>query len=122
MEHKNNDEQQYLDLIRNILENGEFEKGRNGNTISLFGNMMRFSLKNGTLPLITTKQTAWKTCFRELMWFIQGKTDNKELQNQNVHIWDANATREFLDSRGLIPIETFCKVQSALMKTNFSFR
>jgi len=95
------EEHQYLDLIRDLLENGELELGRNGNTVSSFGKMMRFSLKDGRLPLITTKQVAWKTCFRELMWFIRGRTDNRELQKQNVHIWDANATREFLDSRGL---------------------
>jgi thymidylate synthase len=64
--------------------------------------MMRFSLKDGKMPLLTTKQVAWKTCFKELMWFIRGETDNKTLQKQNVHIWDANATREFLDSRGLV--------------------
>jgi thymidylate synthase len=96
-----NEEQQYLDLIRDVLANGELEEGRNGNTISSFGQMMRFSLKDGKIPLLTTKQVAWKTCFKELMWFIRGKTDNLELQNQNVHIWDANGTREFLDSRGL---------------------
>jgi thymidylate synthase len=101
MEQTNREEEQYLDLIRDILANGEFEEGRNGNTISSFGRMMRFSLKDGKLPLITTKHVAWKTCFRELMWFIRGKTDNAELQKQNVHIWDANSTREFLDSRGL---------------------
>jgi thymidylate synthase len=98
---KSKEEQQYLDLIKTVLEDGEFEQGRNGNTLSIFGYMMRFSLKDGALPLITTKQVAWKTCFRELMWFIQGKTDNQELQKQNVHIWDANASRQFLDSRGL---------------------
>jgi len=98
---ENKEEQQYLDLIREVLVDGELEEGRNGNTLSLFGRMMRFSLNNGTIPLITTKQVAWKTCFRELMWFIQGKTDNHELQKQNVHIWDANSSREFLDSRGL---------------------
>jgi thymidylate synthase len=96
-----NEEQQYLDLIREVLANGELEEGRNGNTIASFGQMMRFSLKDGKIPLLTTKQVAWKTCFKELMWFIRGKTDNLELQNQNVHIWDANGTREFLDSRGL---------------------
>lgn len=95
------EEQQYLDLIREVLETGDFEQSRNGATKSVFGHMMRFSLKDGRMPLITTKQIAWKTCFRELMWFIRGKTDNHELQKQNVHIWDANATREFLDSRGL---------------------
>jgi len=95
------EEQQYLDLIREVLETGEFETGRNGATRSVFGRMMRFSLKDGTLPLLTTKQVAWKTCFRELMWFIRGETDNHKLQQQNVHIWDGNSTREFLDSRGL---------------------
>ena len=96
------EEQQYLDLIREVLETGELETGRNGDTIASFGHMMRFSLKDGKIPLLTTKQVAWKTCFRELMWFIRGETDNKELQKQNVHIWDANGTREFLDSRGLV--------------------
>ena len=62
---------------------------------------MRFSLKDRELPLLTTKKVAWKTCFRELQWFIRGSTNNKELQNQNIHIWDGNSTREFLDSRGL---------------------
>ena len=94
-------EQQYLQLIRNILDNGHDHRGRNGDTKSLFGNMMRFSLKDGTLPLLTTKKVAWKTCFKELIWFIRGCTDNEDLQKQNVHIWDGNSTREFLDSRGL---------------------
>ena len=98
---ENKEEQQYLDLIRDILDHGELELGRNGNTLSSFGNMMRFSLKDGKIPLLTTKQVAWKTCFKELMWFIRGETDNRTLQSQNVHIWDANGTREFLDSRGL---------------------
>ena len=94
-------EEQYLQLIRDILENGHDHCGRNGHTKSLFGNMMRFSLKDGTIPLLTTKKVAWKTCFKELIWFIRGCTDNKDLQKQNVHIWDGNSTREFLDSRGL---------------------
>jgi thymidylate synthase len=63
--------------------------------------MMRFSLKDGTIPILTTKKVAIKTCFEELMWFIRGKTDNKLLQDKNVHIWDGNSTREFLDSRNL---------------------
>ena len=95
------EEKQYLDLVRDVLENGDLEKGRNGDTLGVFGRMMRFSLKDGKMPILTTKHVAWKTCFRELMWFVRGRTDNKELQEQGVHIWDANATREFLDSRGL---------------------
>jgi thymidylate synthase len=97
----NHEEQQYLNLIKNILENGTWEEGRNGKTKSIFGNMMRFSLKDGKIPILTTKKTAWKTCLKELLWFIRGDTDNKLLQEQGVHIWDGNTTREFLDSRGL---------------------
>ncbi len=97
----NSEEQQYLDLINNIIENGSEEMSRNGKVYSVFGNMMRFSLKNGQLPLLTTKKVAWKTCFKELFWFIKGSTSNHELKEQNVHIWDANASRVFLDSRNL---------------------
>jgi thymidylate synthase len=95
------EEYQYLNLIQNILENGTWEHGRNGRTKSIFGNSMRFSLANGKIPILTTKKTAWKTCLKELLWFIRGQTDNKLLQEQGVHIWDGNSSREFLDSRNL---------------------
>jgi len=95
------EEEQYLNLVKQILETGSVEKGRNGNTISIFGASMRFSLQNNTIPILTTKQTAWKTCLKELLWFIRGETNNKILQAQNVHIWDGNSTPEFLESRGL---------------------
>ena len=98
---ENHEEQQYLNLIKNILDNGTWEEGRNGKTKGIFGNMMRFSLKDGKIPILTTKKTAWKTCLKELLWFIRGDTDNKLLLDQGVHIWDGNSTREFLDSRGL---------------------
>ena len=94
-------ENQYLNLIKHILDNGTFENGRNGRTKSVFGYSMRYPLRDGIIPLLTTKRVAWKTCFHELIWFIRGCTDNKKLIEKNVHIWDANATREFLDSRGL---------------------
>jgi len=95
------EEYQYLNIIENILENGTWEEGRNGKTKSIFGQTMRFSLKDGKIPILTTKKTAWKTCLKELLWFIGGETDNKSLKKQGVHIWDANSSREFLDSRGL---------------------
>jgi thymidylate synthase len=97
----NHEEYQYLNILENILENGFWEEGRNGKTKSIFGKSMRFSLKNNKIPILTTKKTAWKTCLKELLWFISGETDNKILKQQGVHIWDANASREFLDSRGL---------------------
>ena len=98
------DEEQYLQLIANILRTGTRENTRNGDTLSLFGASMRFSLLRegqAIIPLMTTKRLAWKTCLKELLWFVRGETDNKLLQQQNVHIWNANGSREFLDSRGL---------------------
>jgi len=95
------EEYQYLNLLENILENGLWEEGRNGKTKSIFGHSMRFSLKDGKIPILTTKKTAWKTCLKELLWFIRGETDNRLLKEQGVHIWDSNSSREFLDSRGL---------------------
>jgi len=97
----NTQESQYLDLIREILDNGSNETSRNGEVRSIFGHSMRFSLRNGTLPLLTSKRVSWKTCFEELRWFLRGSTNNEELRNSGVHIWDGNATREFLDSRNL---------------------
>ena len=96
------EEYQYLNLLNDILENGIMEKGRNGNTLSVFGSAMHFSLENGKIPILTTKKTAWKTCLKELLWFIRGDTNNKKLQDAGVHIWDGNGSREFLDSRGLV--------------------
>jgi thymidylate synthase len=83
------------------LSKGSLEQGRNGNTCSIFGCAMHFSLEKNKIPIITTKKIAWKTCFKELLWFIKGSTDNKELKKAGVNIWNGNATREFLDSRGL---------------------
>lgn len=97
----NTEEVQYIQLIKDIIDKGQIENTRNGNTQSLFGNTMRFSLRNGYIPILTTKKVAIKTCFEELLWFISGGTDNFSLQEKNVHIWDDNSTREFLDSRGL---------------------
>jgi len=98
---QNLEEYQYLNLLENIIENGTWEEGRNGRTKSFFGSTMRFSLKDGKVPILTTKKTAWKTCLKELLWFIRGQTDNYFLNEQGVHIWDGNASRSFLDSRGL---------------------
>ena len=97
----NFEEKQYLGLISSILDTGEFQQGRNGNVYSSIGKSMRFSLKNNTIPLLTTKKVAWKTCLKELLWFIKGDTNNKLLKAENVGIWNGNGTREFLDSRRL---------------------
>jgi|TARA_B110000444_G_C18690546_1_gene524058 thymidylate synthase len=94
-------EYQYLSLLKNIITNGLKEKGRNGITHTQIGGMMRFSLENNSIPLMTTKKLAWGVCLKELLWFMNGDTDNRLLQKEHVKIWNGNATREFLDSRGL---------------------
>lgn len=94
-------ENQYLNLIHRIIKTGVKTEGRNGTTISLLGEKMNFDLSNDKIPLLTTKKLAWKTCLKELFWFVNGSTDNRILQQQNVNIWDLNSSRNFLDSRGL---------------------
>ena len=64
------------------MNEGEFINGRNGKVKTIIGSAMHFSLKNNTIPLLTTKKVAWKTCLKELLWFISGSTDNSILQNQ----------------------------------------
>jgi len=94
-------EKQYLNLVKNIVKNGSLEETRNGATRTLLGQSMRFDLTNNTMPILTTKKMAWKTCLKELLWFVNGKTSNKILKDQNVNIWNGNASREFLNSRNL---------------------
>lgn len=94
------EEYQYLSLVLNILQNGDVKNGRNGIVKSIFGVSMRFRLEN-YFPLLTSKKVYWKTVLKELLWFVQGKTDNKSLQEQGVNIWTANSTEEFLRAQGL---------------------
>jgi len=98
-------EYQYLKLIKNIAKNGTKETGRNGVIYTSIGESMKFSLEKNTLPLLTTKYVPWKVCLKELLWFMNGNTNNKLLKQQNVKIWNDNATREFLDSRKLFNLK-----------------
>mmetsp|Transcript_34776 Transcript_34776/g.62612 ORF Transcript_34776/g.62612 Transcript_34776/m.62612 type:complete len:556 (-) Transcript_34776:102-1769(-) len=98
----NPEEMQYLDICRDIIENGVQRGDRTGTgTLSKFGVQMRYSLRDNTLPLLTTKRTFWRGVAEELLWFISGSTNANELAEKNIHIWDGNGSREFLDSRGL---------------------
>lgn len=99
------DERQYCNLVWDILGYGTVEKTRNGTTLAVFGAGMHFSLEDGVLPLLTTKRVAWVTCLKELLWFVRGSTDNAVLKSQGVHIWDGNASRDFLDCRGLTQLQ-----------------
>ena len=95
------EEFQYLNLLEDILNEGTLQEGRNGFTKCVYGSALHFSLENNKIPILTTKKTAWKTCLKELLWFIKGQTSNQILNAQKVHIWDGNATPEFKESRGL---------------------
>ena len=98
----NVEEQQYLDIVRDILDHGVLRGDRTGTgTLSKFGVQMRFSLRNGVFPLLTTKKVFWRGVAEELLWFVNGCTNGKELSDKGIHIWDGNGSREFLDSRGL---------------------
>lgn len=96
------EEYEYFDLVENILKNGKFKPDRTGTgTISLFGAQMRFNLRGDTMPLLTTKRVFWRGIVEELLWFIKGSTDSNLLKEKNVHIWDANGSKEFLEKSGL---------------------
>ena len=97
----NQEELQTTYLLKNILENGVEAKSRNSKTLSLFSpKNLHYNLEY-TLPVDTIKKSFIRGIFEELMFVLRGQTDNKILQDNNVHVWDGNTTREFLDSRGL---------------------
>lgn len=99
---KENEEYQYLDLVREIIENGTVKDDRTGTGVrASFGHQMRFSLRDNQFPLLTTKRVFWKGVAKELLWFVKGSTNAKQLSDEGVHIWDENGKRSFLDSRGL---------------------
>ncbi|KAM0682210.1 Membrane protein tms1 [Mitosporidium daphniae] len=104
---KNEEELQYLNLIRTIINSGDKRPDRTGTgTLSIFGAQMRFSLRNNSYPLLTTKAVFLKGIIGELLWFIRGRTCSKELSDQGIRIWDGHGTKAYLESRGLPYEET----------------
>lgn len=87
--------QVYLDLMKEILENGNDRNDRTGvGTRSLFGRQMVFKMNEG-FPAVTTKKLAFKAVKTELLWFLAGKHDLEFLHENNCHIWDANAGADY---------------------------
>jgi thymidylate synthase len=94
---------QYLDLLQDILDNGQEKNDRTGvGTISVFGRQLRFDLSKG-FPAVTTKKLAWKACKSELIWFLEGSNDERRLaeilhdtrDTGNTTIWTGNAQAEY---------------------------
>jgi thymidylate synthase len=96
---KNGLDEQYIDLLKDILNNGVEKNTRNGKTLSVFGRSIRYKFKDGKFPLLTTKKMAFKTMVVELLWFLRGDTNIKFLLDYDCHIWDgdcfANYVRTF---------------------------
>jgi thymidylate synthase len=96
------EENQYLNLLRDIKENGIRRDDRTGvGTISIFGKQVRFSLRNDKIPLLTTKKMFIRGIFEELLFFLSGSTNSKLLEDKNVFIWKDNTSKEFINSRNL---------------------
>ncbi len=90
----NNIEHDYLKLLHDVLHNGIEKDTRNGKTRSVFGRQIRHDMSLG-FPLLTTKKMPFKTIATELMWFLRGDTNIKFLVDNNCHIWDGDAFRNY---------------------------
>ena len=117
MRWENTQETQYLNILKDILLNGDRRQTRNAITLSSFGLRMEFDIST-YFPILTTKRVYWKGVVEELLWFLRGSTNANELNERGVKIWNGNTTREFLDSRGL----THYKVGDIGPTYGFGFR
>ena len=96
-------EKGYLAWLKDVYDNGIRKDNRNGFTYSSFGAILKFNVNNGlSFPLLTTKKVFFRGIVEELLWFLRGSTNSKELEDKGINIWKGNSTREYLDSIGLI--------------------
>lgn len=96
---------QYLEVLKDIYENGSDVEGRNGKTRKLFAKQMRFNLEEG-FPAVTTKKLAFKAVKSELIWFIEGSGDDnrlKELNESEKTIWTANSEADYWTPKAKFP-------------------
>lgn len=97
-------EEGYIKLLEDTLNNGDYRLTRNGNVYSIFGNLIEFDIKK-SFPLLTSKKVFFRGIVEELLWFLRGSTNSKDLENKGINIWKGNSTREFLDKNGLSYVE-----------------
>ena len=104
---KNGLDEQYIDLLTDILENGVEKNTRNGKVLSVFGRTIRYKFKDGKFPLLTTKKMFFKGIVTELLWFLRGDTNIKYLVDNDCHIWDGDAYKQYCMKWK--PVEEDCK-------------
>jgi thymidylate synthase len=107
---KNNVDKQYLKYLEYILENGVEKTDRTGTgTISVFDYSMRFKMSEG-FPLLTSKKVFTKAVIHELIWFLRGDTNIKYLVDNDIHIWNGDAYKNYLNKVSLSSTGEWCKV------------
>lgn len=96
----------YLDLLKKVVNKGELRKTRQKKekVISLFGERLVFSLYKKKIPIITTRQISWKVIIKELLWFINGKTNVSHLIKEGVNIWNKDAYRWYCEKNKKSPL------------------
>lgn len=114
----NNLDQQYIELLEDIMENGVDKQTRNGGTRSVFGRTIRHDMSEG-FPLLTTKKMHFKGIVGELLWFLSGSTDIRDLWKNNIKIWDGDWYK-YYKSRVSSPY-TLEEIKSKLKSGNHSF-
>lgn len=93
-------EQQYLDLLSKLIDEGDERIDRTGvGTKAIFGHQMRFDLSEG-FPVFTSKKVFWKTAFKEMLWMLSGGSNIRELLEQNVHIWSEWPYKRYCEETG----------------------
>jgi len=119
----NNIDKSYQNLLQDILDNGVKKEDRTGTgTISVFGRQIRHKMSEG-FPLLTTKKMAWKTMVTELLWFLRGDTNIKYLVDNDCHIWDGDAYKNYFNKskadifHPILPQDAFINA----IKTNSEF-
>lgn len=98
--YKNDNENNYLELLEKIYFFGDERITRNSITKSLFAESLQFDLSD-SFPLITSKKMFLRGIFEELIWFLKGQTNSKILEDKNVNIWKGNSSKEFLQNNNL---------------------